>query len=194
MNSNNFNGRVIIFSAPSGAGKTSIVQSLLKDNLKLAFSISACTRKKRANEVHGEDYYFISIEDFKNKISNQEFIEWEEVYENNYYGTMKNEIQRIWKKQNHVLFDVDVIGGINLKKHFNDKALSIFISPPSIDELKKRLILRGSEDEEEIDKRVEKAVKEIKYASQFDKVIMNDNLVNACEEAKKLIENFIINE
>ena len=194
MNSNDFNGKVIIFSAPSGAGKTSIIHSLLKTNLKLAFSISACTREKRPNEIHGKDYYFISIENFKNKISNQEFIEWEEVYENNFYGTMKNEIPRIWNNQNHVLFDVDVEGGINLKKHFNDKALSVFISPPSIDELRKRLILRDSEDEEEINKRVQKAKKELEYATQFDKVLMNNNLDNACKEAEKIIKNFLITE
>tara|TARA_B110000014_G_C20117166_1_gene590382 strand:+ start:1479 stop:2063 length:585 start_codon:yes stop_codon:yes gene_type:complete len=191
MNIKDFSGKVIIFSAPSGAGKTSIVHSLLKRNMNLEFSVSACTRNKRNNEIHGKDYYFISVDDFKKKIIENEFIEWEEVYSNNYYGTMKNEIQRIWNNKNHVLFDVDVEGGINLKTHFKDKALSIFISPPSIEELRQRLFLRDSENENDLKKRINKAKKELEYMNEFDKVIMNDILDDACKEAASLIRNFL---
>ena len=187
----NFDGKAIIFSAPSGAGKTSIVHSLLKNNLNLEFSISACTRSKRTNEIHGKDYYFVSVNEFKKKINAAEFIEWEEVYKNNYYGTLKNEIHRIWRNNNHVIFDVDVEGGINLKNYFQDKSLSIFISPPSIEELRNRLILRESEKLNDLENRINKAKKEMEYQTNFDKVILNDILEKACENANKLIQNFL---
>ena len=187
----NFDGKAIIFSAPSGAGKTSIVHSLLKNNLNLEFSISACTRSKRTNEIHGKDYYFVSVNEFKKKINAAEFIEWEEVYKNNYYGTLKNEIHRIWRNNNHVIFDVDVEGGINLKNYFQDKSLSIFISPPSIEELKNRLILRESEKLNDLENRINKAKKEMEYQTNFDKVILNDILEKACDNANKLIQDFL---
>ena len=188
MDNDIFEGKVIIFSAPSGAGKTSIVHSLLKSDLNIEFSISACTRKKRAAEIHGKDYYFISADDFKKRIAKNEFIEWEEVYKNNFYGTLKSEIQRIWDNKNHVIFDVDVEGGVTLKNHFKDQALSIFISPPSIKELKKRLINRDSEKQNELEKRISKAKKELEYQPQFDEVIMNDFLEIACNDAYALIK------
>jgi len=191
MSSEVFEGKVIIFSAPSGAGKTSIVHSLLKSELNLEFSISACTRKKRVTEIYDEDYYFISIDDFKNKINNNDFLEWEEVYKNDFYGTMKSEIQRIWNNKNHVIFDVDVKGGVNLKNYFQDNALSVFISPPSLEDLKNRLTLRDSEEQTELEKRIIKAKKEMEFLSQFDKVIMNDVLENACKDAYTLIKKYL---
>ena len=185
------NGKVIIFSAPSGTGKTSIVQLLLQKQINLSFSISACTRKKRDNEIDGVHYYFLTLDSFKSKIANASFIEWEEVYQNQYYGTLKEEIERIWENNNHVIFDVDVKGGIALKKHFGDNALSIFIEPPSIEELRNRLIQRGTEDNTSLNKRVDKATLELSYKNEFDIVIVNEILDNACNEAEVLIKKFI---
>jgi guanylate kinase len=181
--------KLVIFSAPSGAGKTTIVKHLLSKSFNLEFSISACNRTPRKGEVDGVDYYFLTTEDFKKKIENDDFIEWEEVYEGRYYGTLKSEIVRIWNKNNNVLFDVDVEGGINIKKQYGDKALSIFVKPPSIEELRNRLIKRDTDSIEEINKRVDKAKKELEYADEFDFVILNDDL----EEAKVKTEN-ILNE
>lgn len=192
MKSDNRKGKVIIFSAPSGAGKTSIVQLLLQKKLNLSFSISACTRKKRDNEVDGVHYYFLTLDSFKSKIANSSFIEWEEVYKDQYYGTLKSEIERIWKNNNHVVFDVDVKGGIALKKYFGDNALSIFIEPPSIKELRNRLIHRGSEDTKSLNKRVDKSTLELSYRNDFDKVIVNDILKNACNKAEVLIKKFLL--
>ncbi|NBG64867.1 guanylate kinase [Acidiluteibacter ferrifornacis] len=184
-------GKCIIFSAPSGAGKTTIVKRLLEEIKALRFSVSACTRERRVNETDGKDYYFLSINDFKNKINRNEFIEWEEVYTDHYYGTLKKEIERIWQEGHHVIFDVDVVGGLNLKKYFGDKALAIFVMPPSIQELEARLRGRATETEDRLAKRIGKAEQELKTADQFDVILVNEHLEEACEEAKSLVRNFI---
>ena len=185
--------KIIIFSAPSGAGKTTIAREMLKiTENNLTFSVSACTRKKRKNEIHGKDYYFISEQEFKDKIKNKEFIEWEEVYTNQFYGTLTSEIDRIWKNGKNIVFDVDVVGGINIKKQFPEQALSIFIKPPSIQELEKRLLLRSTETKENIRKRIEKAKHELEYAIQYDINITNDDLQEAIKETKLILKEFII--
>ncbi len=184
-------GKAIIFSAPSGAGKTTIVHKLLMEIPSLAFSISACSRPPRPMEEDSKDYYFLSIEDFKSKIARNSFIEWEEVYTDHFYGTLKSEVERIWNNGKTVIFDVDVFGGINLKKYFGDNAISIFVMPPSIAELDKRLHKRQTETEEKIQTRLAKAEKEIDLNKQFDVVIVNDKLENAVEEAKNLVIKFI---
>ena len=184
-------GKLIIFSAPSGAGKTTIVQHLLKVFPELEFSVSACSREKRKDETHGVDYYFISVDEFKQKVENNEFVEWEEVYKDNFYGTLKVEIERIWNKGKHIIFDMDVMGGINLKKKFGDIALSIFVMPPSIEHLEQRLKLRETETPESIARRIGKAKKEINTAIQFDKIILNDVLEHALEEAEKMVSDFL---
>ena len=191
MFDNNFIGKAIIFSAPSGAGKTTIVKSLLANKLPLSFSISACSRQKRENEINGKDYHFLTIEDFKQKINEQAFIEWEEVYENNYYGTLKSEIERIWNDKKHVVFDVDVVGGLNLKKHFGNNALAIFIQPPSMDVLFKRLRNRATESEASLNKRIDKAKHEMTYSSSFDSIIINDQLKETIEVAEKKVKDFL---
>ena len=183
--------KLIVFSAPSGAGKTTIVKHLLKQNLGLEFSISAASREKRPKEVHGRDYYFLSSDEFKARIKNNEFIEWEEVYENHYYGTLKSEVERIWNNGNTVIFDVDVIGGLNIKKQYGDKALAVFVMPPSIEELKKRLNARSTESPENLRKRIEKAEAEISFSERFDKVIVNDVLDKALIEATDLVSEFL---
>lgn len=184
-------GKCIIFSAPSGAGKTTIVHALLAKNIGLSFSVSACSRDPRPNEINGKDYYFLGIEGFKNQIKNDAFIEWEEVYTNNFYGTLKNEIQRIWDEGKSVIFDVDVIGGLNLKKIFGDKALAVFVQPPSFEELEHRLRLRSTESEDKINQRMSKARKELEYATQFDKILVNENLETAIEIAENWVEQFL---
>ena len=184
-------GKLIIFSAPSGAGKTTIVKHLLQKGFNLEFSTSACNRQPRNNEVHEKDYYFLTTEDFKQKIENNEFVEWEEVYNGRYYGTLRSEVNRIWDKGKNVLFDVDVVGGVNIKKQFGNKALSVFVMPPSVDELRKRLTNRNTDSEEDIEKRVAKAEKEMQYAKYFDKVILNDNLERAKQEAENILNNFL---
>jgi guanylate kinase len=183
--------KLVIFSAPSGAGKTTIVKHLLRQNLGLEFSISAASREKRPNEVHGRDYYFLSSDEFKSRIKNNEFIEWEEVYENHFYGTLKSEVDRIWNNGNSVIFDVDVIGGLNIKKQYGDKALAVFVMPPSIEELKKRLNARSTESPENLRKRIEKAEAEISFSERFDKVIVNDILDKALIEATNLVSEFL---
>ena len=185
------NGKLIIFSAPSGAGKTTIVHELLKSRNDLEFSISACSRDKRQNEIDGKDYYFISADEFRSKIKNDEFLEWQEVYENSYYGTLKTEVEKIWAKGNHVIFDVDVVGGLNIKKYGKENALSVFIMPPSIKELEERLKNRSSETEETLRKRIEKANYELTFADKFDKIIINNKLENAVAEVKAVVEKFI---
>jgi guanylate kinase len=184
-------GKLIIFSAPSGAGKTTIVQYLLKKIPQLEFSVSACSREMRRHETHGVDYYFISVDEFKQKIGNGEFVEWEEVYKDHFYGTLKAEIERIWKKGHHIIFDMDVVGGLNLKKQFGDLALAIFVMPPSIKHLEDRLRLRETETPESIARRIGKAEVELQTATQFDKIILNDTLDHACAEAEKAVMAFL---
>lgn len=184
-------GKLFIFSAPSGSGKTTIVRTLLEKDLDIEFSISATSRPKRENETDGKDYYFLSADDFKEKIDKDEFVEWEEVYENRFYGTLKSELERIWNQGKHVIFDVDVVGGLSIKKKYQDKALSIFIMPPSIEELEKRLILRSTDSIEDIETRINKAKEELNYAEKFDIIIVNDNLDNAIMESEKVVNNFI---
>ncbi len=184
-------GKLLIFSAPSGSGKTTIVRSLLQKMSNLEFSVSACSRAKRDGEVYGRDYYFLTPDEFRAKIDNNEFVEWEEVYPGSYYGTLKSEIERIWAKGNHVVFDVDVLGGLNLKKQFGDRALAIFVKPPTVDTLRQRLELRGTETPESLAKRVGKAVEEMSYAKNFDMIVVNDKLDEAIVEAERLVGEFI---
>jgi len=184
-------GKLIIFSAPSGAGKSTIVQHLLTKNLSLEFSVSATSRQPRGVEKHGVDYYYLSAEEFRKRIDNKEFIEHEEVYKDLYYGTLRNEINRISEKGNNIIFDVDVVGGLNIKKQFGDNALAIFIAPPSVDELLKRLNNRGTDTPEMIVQRVAKAEHEMSFASQFDVVVVNDDLLKAKDEAEAIIREFL---
>lgn len=185
------NHKLIIISAPSGAGKTSIVKHLLQQDLQLAFSISVTSRPMRPGETDKKDYYFYTVEEFKTKLEAGEFLEWQEVYTNQYYGTLKSEIERIWATGCHVLFDVDVLGGINIKKYYGDKALSIFIKPPTPEILAQRLANRGTETPESLKKRIAKADYELSFEEQFDKVVINDNLQEAQRETELLIRNFI---
>ncbi|MDN5212377.1 guanylate kinase [Fulvivirgaceae bacterium BMA12] len=188
-------GKVIIFSAPSGSGKTTIVQYLVKKNPCLGFSISASTRDKRGRtEEDGKDYYFLTPEEFKKKIDEDEFVEWEEVYPGNFYGTLKSEIQRIWDEGRHVIFDVDVKGGVNLKKHFKDRALAIFVKVPSLEILKTRLTDRKTDSESSISQRLFKAKFEMTFENEFDTVLLNETLKDSCEEAQRLVKNFINEE
>ena len=184
-------GKLIIFSAPSGSGKSTIINYLLQQNLNLAFSISATSRQPRGNEKNGIEYYFLSPEDFKQKIANNEFLEYEEVYTDKFYGSLKSEIERLTDSGQNVIFDVDVKGGINIKKFYGKRALSIFIQPPSIETLRKRLISRGTDALEVIECRLAKAEYELSFAPQFDIVIINDNLETAQEIATKKIRDFI---
>ncbi len=183
--------KCIIFSAPSGAGKTTIVRYLLGCELNLEFSVSACSRPKREKETEGKDYYFLSVNEFITKIKNNEFLEWEEVYTDNYYGTLKSEIDRIWQAGKHVIFDVDVKGGLNLKKAFGKKAFSVFVMPPSINALENRLRLRNTETEESVIRRIAKAGQELKSAPDFDFILLNDDLEKACSEAKIHVSDFL---
>ena len=185
-------GKCVIFSAPSGAGKTSIVNHLLSKGLNLEFSISACSRGPRWNEKDGKEYYFLGKDKFKELIRNDEFIEWEEVYRDNFYGTLKSEINRIWNSGKTVIFDVDVIGGLNLKKEFQKNALAIFVQPPSYQDLETRLRLRKTESEEKIKQRMAKARKELSFASEFDFILVNNDLLEACKQAEALIKDFIV--
>ena len=190
--SNDFQGKAIIISAPSGAGKTTLVNKLLEAKLPLLFSISACSRNPRDGEENNKDYYFLSIEEFQQKINTQEFIEWEEVYKGNFYGTLKKEIERIWKKKKHVVFDVDVIGGVSLKEYFNENALCIFIKPPNLEVLAQRLKKRNSDDKESIKKRIEKSFEEMKSMDKFDKIIVNDKLSTSSKDIIEIVEKFLI--
>jgi len=184
-------GNLIAISAPSGAGKTSLVHFLLKKIEGLSFSVSACSRAKRENETDGIDYHFLAVEEFQQKIKKGDFLEWEEVYKNQYYGTLKSEVERIWQKGETVIFDVDVVGGVNIKKQYSTECLSIFIMPPSLDVLAERLTGRGSESADSLHKRIAKAKEEIARSGEFDKVILNDNFDIACEETIQVIRNFI---
>lgn len=183
--------KVVIFCAPSGSGKTTIVKHLLSVDNRLAFSVSACTRNKRANEEHGKDYYFLSHEEFKQRIANNEFLEYEEVYGGNFYGTLKSEVDRIWAMGKAVIFDVDVEGGLNIKKHFGDKALAVFVKPPSVEVLEQRLRYRSTETEETLRVRINKAVHELQYEDKFEYVLLNENLGEALVVAENLITGFL---
>lgn len=185
-------GKLIVFSAPSGSGKTTIVKHLLgRESLNLEFSISATSRKKRGEEIDAKDYYFLSTKEFKTKIKNDEFLEWEEVYRDNFYGTLKTEVERIWAKGKHVIFDIDVSGGLRIKRKFPEQTLAVFVKPPSIDELKIRLKKRKTESEDKINMRVAKASAELATAPLFDIIIENDNLDKALQEAENLVDQFV---
>ena len=185
-------GKLIVFSAPSGSGKNTIVRHLLAQaDLNLEFSISAATREARGEEVNGKDYYFMSIPEFKQHIKNEDFVEWEEVYRDNFYGTLKSEVERIWAKGKNVIFDIDVAGGLRIKSKFPEETLAVFVKPPSVDELKRRLKERSTESEEKINMRIAKAHVELATAPQFDVIIKNYDLEIALEEAYQLVKDFI---
>ncbi len=184
-------GKLIILSAPSGAGKSTLVHHLLNSNLNLEFSISATSRSPRATEKDGIDYYFLSPEEFKQKIANNEFLEYEEVYPDCFYGTLRSEVDRITQKGKNVIFDVDVKGGLNIKRQFGDQALAIFVAPPNMEALKERLLKRGTETHEMIQKRIEKAAYEMSFAPQFDKIIINDDLEKAKKEIEETVRDFL---
>ena len=187
-------GKLIIFSAPSGSGKTTLVHHLLQQpELNLAFSVSATSRGKRPNETDGKDYYFISATDFKKKIDEDAFVEWEEVYKDNYYGTLKSEVTRLINEGKNVIFDIDVVGGLNIKRQYPENSLAIFVQPPSIEELSKRLKSRQTESDEKIQMRISKADRELQFAKDFDVVIINDDLEKAKKDAYKVVLDFINN-
>ncbi len=187
-------GKLIIFSAPSGSGKTTIVKHLIKNNGNLGFSISACTRPIReGKEIDGKDYYFLSRELFLDKVKKGEFVEWEEVYEGNLYGTLKEEIERLWDLGKVVIFDVDVVGGLRLKSYYQEQALAIFVKAPSIDVIKNRLIERGTENEESLNKRIDKVKKEMTFEQEFDEILLNDQIEQTLEKAQVLLDNFLSN-
>jgi guanylate kinase len=187
----NMKGKLVIFSAPSGAGKTTIVKHLLQQDLNLEFSVSATSREPRPGENNGKDYYFLSTEEFRKKINNGEFLEWEEVYKGIFYGTLKSEVERIRNAGKHVIFDVDVVGGLNIKKFYGNEALAVFVQPPSVEELKNRLQNRSTESEEKIKMRIAKAEQELAYASQFDIIIINDNLKFALKIVERKVAEFL---
>lgn len=185
-------GKLLVFSAPSGSGKTTIVRHLLQqDDLNLEFSVSAATREPRGQEVDGKDYYFMSIEQFKKHIKAEDFVEWEEVYRDNFYGTLKSEVERIWAKGKNVIFDIDVAGGLRIKSKFPQETLAVFVKPPSVDELKRRLKERSTESDDKINMRIAKAHVELATAPQFDKIIKNYDLDVAKAEAYELVKEFI---
>ena len=187
-------GKLIIFSAPSGSGKTTIVRHLLKQNFNLEFSVSATSRKPRCTEVNGIDYYFITGEEFKKKLEAGEFLEWQEVYPGTCYGTLKSEIDRICNNGKNVIFDIDVVGGTNIKNFYGDKALAVFVKPPSVEELKTRLRARSTDSDEVIQKRLKKASYELTFASHFDVILVNDNLADTLANAEKIVGNFLLSE
>jgi guanylate kinase len=184
-------GKLIVISAPSGAGKTSIVHFLLGKTDALSFSVSACSRARRDNETDGIDYHFLTVDEFQKEIKEDSFLEWEEVYKNQYYGTLKSEVEKIWKEGKTVIFDVDVVGGLNIKKQYQKECLSIFIMPPSLAVLEERLQKRRSESKESLQKRVAKAKEEIAKRMEFDQVILNDDFEVACMETMEVIQKFI---
>lgn len=184
-------GKIVVVSAPSGAGKSTIVKSLLGLDLGLEFSVSACSRKRRPNEVDGKDYYFYTSDQFKKGIKNNDFIEWEEVYKDQYYGTLRSELIRIWNIGKHVIFDVDVVGGMNIKRQYPEYSLAIFVQPPSLQVLEERLRSRSTDTNEAIATRMSKAEKEMEYASQFDFILTNDSLQRALAEAEEVVRSFL---
>lgn len=184
-------GKLFIFSAPSGSGKTTLVHHLLNQNLPLGFSISATSRQPRGEEVDGKDYYFYSEVDFRKKIDENAFVEFEEVYPGTFYGTLRSEIERLWAEGKHVLFDIDVVGGLNIKAQFPEETLSIFVQPPSLEELEKRLRSRGTETEDKIQQRLDKSAKELVYAQDFDTILVNDNLSTAKQDVVRIIKQFM---
>ena len=187
-----FKGKLFVFSAPSGSGKTTIVRHLLaQKKFNVDFSISATSRAPRGEEKDGEDYYFISLKEFKYNIKSDKFLEWEEVYRDNFYGTLKTEIERIWAQKKHVIFDIDVVGGLRIKKKFPEETLSVFVKPPSVDELKIRLKKRSTESEDKINMRIAKASVELATAPQFDQIIKNYDLDIALKEAEELVNDFL---
>lgn len=184
--------KIVIISAPSGSGKSTLIGKLMAiKELRLEFSVSATTRAPRGQEVDGKDYYFLTVSDFKQRIDADQFVEYEQVYEGRYYGTLRSELERIFAKGNNIIFDVDVEGGINLKKKFGDDAISVFIQPPSVEELRRRLVGRGTDSIEEIDKRVAKAEEEMSHASQFDCIVVNDDLDIATAELRGIVGGFL---
>jgi guanylate kinase len=183
--------KIIIITAPSGSGKTTIVKQLLRRSAHLGFSISACTRSPRQGEIHGKDYYFLEESDFKRKIDENAFIEWEMVYTGKYYGTLKSEVNRIWNEGKAPLVDIDVLGALNIKSQYGDQSISLFIKAPSIEELRKRLIARGTETPQTLQERLDKAEYELSFADLFDRIIINDNLERAIEEVLVVIEDFL---
>lgn len=185
------NDKLIVFTAPSGAGKTTLVKYLLSTLDQLTFSVSATTREKRANETHGKDYYFLSKADFKQKLEKSDFLEWQEVYDGNYYGTLQSEIERIFALGKHIIFDVDVQGALNIKKMYGDQVLTVFVMPPNVETLRQRLLRRQSETPETLQRRVDKAVFELSYSSKFDTTVLNDDLVVAKADALKLVQDFL---
>ena len=188
-------GKIIVFSAPSGAGKTTIVHRLMNRLPELSFSISACTRDRRGRaEVNGKDYHFISVQDFQDKIRHNEFVEWEEVYEGAFYGTLKSEIERIWANGQHAILDVDVKGGLSIKEFYKDRALAIFVRPPSIEVLEQRLNARATDSKSSISSRIYKATFELAFEDRFDVTVVNDNLDEACGHAERLVRKFISGE
>lgn len=184
-------GKLIIFSAPSGAGKTTIVKRLLQKDFNLEFSISATSRKARPNEIDGQDYYFLSPVEFEKKVEDKQFLEWEEVYMGTCYGTLKSEVERICNLGKNVIFDVDVVGGLNIKNFYGEEALAIFVQPPSVEELEKRLRFRSTETEEKIKVRLAKARQELSFANQFDAIVVNDQLEKAVKEAGNIVKRFL---
>lgn len=186
-----FIGKIIVFAAPSGSGKTTIVKQMLKTFDNVEFSISATTRLPRETEEHGIHYYFLSLDEFQQKLASKDFVEYEEVYEGLLYGTLKSELERLWKQEKHILFDIDVKGALAIKEIFKEKVLTIFVKPPSLEELERRLRNRGLDDEESIQKRVAKFSEEMKFIDKFDYVLLNNDLNKALEDAKMVIQNFI---
>ena len=184
-------GKLFIFSAPSGSGKSTIVQHLMKLDLGLAFSVSATSRHPREGEKDGKEYHFISTKVFLDKIARNEFLEWEEVYPDQFYGTLRSEVYRIWNRGKSILFDIDVVGGLKLKKEFGEKACAIFVKPPSLEILTHRLRLRGTDDEASLQKRIDKARYEMEFAAQFDRILVNDSLDRTLREAEALVRNFL---
>jgi guanylate kinase len=189
--SNIYPGKLIIFSAPSGAGKTTLVHNILKNFPQVEFSVSACSRPIRPGETEGKDYYYLSVDEFRKKIENAEFVEWEEVYKDNFYGTLKIEVERIWARNHVVIFDVDVVGGLNLKKNYGENALSIFVKAPSLAHLEERLKRRETETPESIARRMAKAKNEMDYAAQFDAIVLNDDIHVAFAQSEKLVRDFL---